>query len=777
MSASHASLAWLFSLVLALPGIPAAGQSPEAAITGEVLAEDGSPVAGAEVRLVGAGTSFVETERTRADGTFLIAGLEPGTYHILVSAPGYAPLSRELSLAAGRSTEVAFELPEANASGEITVTARRLEEDPKEVPQSVEVLPGTLLDQTDPTRLYELQFAVPGLVVNTTGMFGSGLSLRGVSSQGGTGTSVAMHMNGVYLGSSDLITARLFDLERIEVLKGPQGTLYGRNATGGTINLVSRSPDSAFDAAVEAAYGTFSTARAQGHVNLPFESGAVRLAFIASGSDGYIRNSVDERRFGEQDFWGVRGALRLYASDVMHVDLTAQHLRDDGASGELWTPNPGYLPNPDDIRLTNVTLADPYLVTEIDNVDLSLDWELGFGTLRSITGYAGSHVRDLDDCAGEPNLEGCVRGVEPSRYSQWSQEIQLLLPATRRLQALVGAQYFESSGTVDALQFIPLTNNPEPLNDSHSTSSEAARALFGQATLELARRWSATAGLRLSGETRRDTTIGTGVRDSPTLVARETDSDATSWRVDLQYAASDALGLYAGVSTGFKSGGLNPWNPMSGELDPFAPEHLTAYEMGMKGRWLDGRLVLDAAAFYYDFEDLQVFTVVLDDGRLVARIDNAAAAEVYGLDGQGVFRLTDRLTLSAGAVWLPKREFVRFVSERGDTFSGNDLARAPEWTTTAAIGWARPLRPGTLSARLEHSYRSGYFFTKENVPQYAQTAFGLVNAFVELEAANGEWRLFAAGRNLTDQDYFHQVFFQSSPGYPPTFELGAGYRF
>lgn len=654
---------------------------------------------------------------------------------------------------------------------EIIVTARRIEESVQDIPMSVQVLSGGFLDDWDLSRLYELQFNVPGLVVANAGLWGAGFSMRGVPS------SVATHLNGVYLGRQNLAIARMFDFERIEVLKGPQGTLYGRNATGGSINLISRSPEDTFGAAIETAYGSFATVRTQGHVNVPVQDAAVRLSFIASEGDGYIRNSVDDRRFAEEDFWGLRGSLTVVLSDATHLELMAQHVRDDGASGELWTPHPGQLVDPRDIRLTTVTLENPYLVTEMDLVSLNLEYDLGGATVRTISGYAYSYVRNLDDCAGVPLLQGCVRGARPLRYEQWSQEIQLLLPGRGRLDGLLGASYLESDESVNWHQFLPRIS-PIPITDAHETESDTAAAVFGQATLRLSDQWSMTAGVRLSYERTRKSTIGTGIQDSPTLVSASQTSDDISWRYDLKYAAAQDLLLYAGIATGYQAGGFTR-QLVNGEPDGFDPEYLTAYELGGKSQWMDRRLTLNAAAFYYDYEDLQVNTVSIREDRLVTEVENAARAKLYGLDAEGRFLVSDGLTVSGGMVWVPKREYVEFINaETGDTLSGNTLIRAPEWTAAAAIAYELPLSDrGTVSGRLEYHYRSSLYHTKENDPDFAQGGFGLLNLHLKFQAASDKWYAFASGRNLTNEDYFHQVFIQSSPGYPDTYEIGAGIRF
>jgi len=662
---------------------------------------------------------------------------------------------------------------------EVVVTARKIEESVQHIPMSVQVLSKGFLERADLTRLYELQFNVPGLVVNDIGMFGAGFSLRGIADQIGASFSVSSHLNGVYLGTSNLAIARMFDLERIEVLKGPQGTLYGRNSTGGSINFITRAPQREFNANIEAAYGSFDTARTEGYVNVPFEKSAMRLAFIGSEGDGYISNSVDDRKFAESDFWGARASLLINPSDKLQIDIMAQYVRDDGASGDLWDPQPQFLPDPDDIWLTTVTLPNPYLETENDTVNVNFQYDLGYAQLHSITGYAHSKVNGLDDCAGSPILRGCVRGVDPLDYDQWSEEIQLTSNADALFDWLVGINFFNGDESGEFHLSVPFFS-PVPLNDGSSTAEETAYAGFGQATWQIAPLWSLTGGLRLSHEKNRVSSIGTGTEDHHTLTVAEDDWSHVSWRLDLEHAYNENVLVYAGVSTGFKSGGITTDVLPDGEFDSFGPENLTAFETGVKSQSADKGLTLNASTFYYDFRDLQVGTVVItEEGRPVSDIDNAAKAEVYGVDSDGSLAISDSLKLSGGVVWLPKREYVEFQGDvTGETFSGNDIIRAPEWSGTVAIDYELPWRDqGRFSARLEYNYRSQIYFTKENSPLYEQGGFGLLNVFLRFEATSRKWYVFATGRNLTDEPYFNQVLIQSSPGYPANYEVGFGLRY
>lgn len=661
---------------------------------------------------------------------------------------------------------------------EIIVSARKIEEQVQDIPISVQVLSAEFLDKVDLSHLFDLQFNVPGLVVNNVGGYGAGFSLRGISDQGGTTLSVASHLNGVYLGNPNLAISRMFDLQRIEILKGPQGTLYGRNATGGSINFITQPPSDDFAGGIEVAYGSFDTARIQGYINLPSEKVDFRLAAIGSGGDGYIGNSVDSRMFSEKDFWGVRASLRIALTENLQLDLMSQYVEDTGASGELWLPNPDFLPDPGDLQLTTVTLADPFLVTKNDISSAVFEYELGFGMLRSTTGYAHSDVDNKDDCAGQgPGLAGCVRKIGPDIHKQWSQEFQLVSTAESAFDWLAGAYYYDAT---DSNYYYLLTPalSPNPPSNEYTTIAGKAYAVYGQVAAQLASRWRLTGGLRLSREESQVSNIGTGTTDNLTLVVVDGDWDNTSWRLDLAYSPADDVLAYASISTGFKSGSITANKLPSGDYDGFEPEDLLAYEAGLKSEWPQQGLVLDTSVFYYDFRDMQVSTLIFDGTRFVPETDNAAKAEIYGLDAAATYALTELLTLSGGLTWLPKRDFVEYINDAGDTLSGNKLSRVPEWTASGAVDFTYPLGDsGSISARVEYNYRSAYFFTKENDPRYWQDDFGLLNVFLDFESADSKWYVFASGRNLTDEDYFTQVFIQSSPGYPKTFETGFGLRF
>lgn len=660
---------------------------------------------------------------------------------------------------------------------EIVVTARKLSEELFRVPMSLSTLSGDLLQDTRLDNLYDMQYDVPGLVVTSMGLWGAKVAIRGVSDDGGSSPTVATSLDGVALEQAGAALTRLFDVDRIEVLKGPQGTLYGRNSTGGTINVISRVPENELGAAFEVSRGSFDTTRIQGFVNVPAGDVTVRFAAIASEGDGFIHNTVDKRRFAEEDYDGVRISLRLAPSDALTIDLRAQRVRDDGGSAELWLPRIDNLVDPKNIYLTTVTEDEPFLATTDEVGSITVDYLARRFMFQSISAYSSSLTRNLDDCGVVVGLESCTRGARPADYLQRSQEFHLsALPGTTN-PWLVGVYYLDGESFTRFFNYVPL-RLPLPINDYTATGDRQAWAVYGNLTRKLGPRWSALVGLRMSRETARWSSYGTGINDSPTPVARRGAWDNSSWRLGLQYSPSEQTLLYASAATGFRSGGLSTGAP-GGEYASYDPEFLRAYEAGLNWRSRQRRFDLRSGAFVYDYHDMQVRSTVLIDTALRSVVDNAARARLQGLEFSSAIILGGGWSANAGAVWLDRREFVEFTSQlSGEDLSGNTLSRAPALTATLALAYERPVREaGNFSLRLGYNQRSSFFFTKENETWSLQQGFGLLNVSAQFEANDGRWHWFASGRNLTAEKYFNQVFLQSSPGRPRTLETGFGWRF
>jgi iron complex outermembrane receptor protein len=532
-----------------------------------------------------------------------------------------------------------------------------------------------------------------------------------------------------------------------------------------------------FNAAAEAATGSFSTTRLRGHLNLPGESVGARFAFVASEGDGFIRNALDERRFSEEDYWAARASLRFQARDDLTVDVVMQRAEDDGGSGELWTPRIGFFPDPGDIHLTRVVLADPYHDTTNDFASVNVGWQPGPWTLRSVTGYGRNYTRELDDCDnGMIAFQDCTRGVRPLRYEQFSQEFRVESGADGPLEWLAGL-YFADAGEFQRFHNTSPFTSPLPASNYSVDSDERAYALFADATYALGGKWRLNGGVRFSREEHRFDFSGSGFTDGPSPRTGSGSWGAASWRAGLHYAASDRTLLYASVSTGFKSGGLNSRRLPDGSNNDYDPENLVAYEAGVNASLWNGRSVLRASAFFYDFQDMQVRTISTSGGSSMVVVDNAGAARIEGVDLSSITRLTSSLTITGNFVWLPRSEFTEYIDFLGISRAGNRLTRAPELSASASIGYRARLRSlGELGLDVDYDYRTAHYFSKDNIAAEYQGDFGVLNLTLRLDSANEAWYAFASARNLLDEDYFLQALIQTAPGPPARYEVGLGWR-
>jgi iron complex outermembrane receptor protein len=375
-------------------------------------------------------------------------------------------------------------------------------------------------------------------------------------------------------------------------------------------------------------------------------------------------------------------------------------------------------------------------------------------------------------------LVGCVRSLLPGKQRQWSQELRLASRNASAVEWLMGLYYYRAEESSDYFFSAPRLN-PLPINDYSSTTDEIAYAVFGDTRVALGEQWRLSAGVRSGSEKQRTSDVGTGIRDNPTLTSAQDHWSNTAWRLSVDYEPNRSMLVYASLSTGFTSGGITTERLPSGAFQQFDPEHLLAYEAGVKAQSSQGGWRVSAAAFLYDFDDMQVATTRISADQLIYAVDNAARAEIYGLDAAATVTISERLVLDVGLVWLPKREFVEYESVvTSEDLAGNLLSRAPEWSSSAAIRYAWPLSDlGELSANLQYNHRSHFYFSKENLDSQSQSGFGVWNLSLRLEAPHGRWYVFASGHNLANQDYFNQALIQSSPGYPDTYEAGIGLKF
>jgi iron complex outermembrane receptor protein len=672
----------------------------------------------------------------------------------------------------------------------ISTTARKKSELAQDVPIAVDIIGGQDLRDSGVTRVQDIQSSVPGLVIDTYES-GGRISLRGVGTGDiglGTDQSVAIHVDGVYqvFGSAGL--GRMFDVDRVEVLRGPQGTLYGRNATAGVINLISRAPQKTFSAEADVSFGNFSTRQVQGMVNTPLGADtALRLAFISSQSDPRVTNTLDGTMVGRADeFSGARLSLTSRLGDV-GLDLRAQWIKDDSDYGSSLVLNP-YNPaarlggsEEAAFSLGYYTLP-PQQKKEDQSVSLKLTKAFGDVQLTSITGY-GKHTGGFQTSLYNPRPTAGpkVQVSVDEPYSQWSQELQVNLNVGAT-EFVTGLYFIDYKG--GDRRIIRLTPAASLLYDANRTGTGSSWAAFGEANHPLSKDLRLNVGLRYTTDEKSATSsstsdtavFGPGFVVNPPVTASKS-WNAVTGRIGLDYKLSRSTMLYGSVATGYKSGGVIPSTDRNRPTAFYEPEKLTAFEVGQKTTFAGGGR-LNLTAFHYDYKD-KVEVYSLDQA--TASYYNVPKAKVTGVEGSFDMRLARYLRWDINASYTDA-EFKDFPAFGGVNYAGNRPARSPRSAATTGLALEKlPLGGfGMLSGRLEVTYREKIFFSFFNRANEAERALALLNMSARLDSSDGRWTAYVAGRNLTDERYVNVtanagVFASPAPG--RSWQLGGTLRF
>ena len=677
------------------------------------------------------------------------------------------------------SAETGLEEPDV-----IVVTAQRRPEKAEDVPIFLTALSGERLEQMQATDMASLSKLVPGLVMIRTGAFTQPF-LRGIGKRStlGVENSVATYVDGVYLGSSISALLDLRGIDRVEVLHGPQGTLFGRNATGGVIQVITRDPSPEPSGEAELHVGQYGHVRADAYVTGGTGRIAGNLALSVSRNGGYGTNLFTGKKDqGEVDHSIVARSKWVWqAADSARVTLAGDYQDIDHDFSQR--PVEGFPPigHP---RIQGFRNGDHDASNRFHfrYGGLSAKAEAGIGRLNfvSLTAARWMHARYSNDLDLGPMA--LLSGAPTARQSQFSQELQLQSIEPSPVNWTAGLYYIHLREKYDPTIFryggsyaASLGGRiRQTLFDVGKVSSYAA---YGQATIPIDRRTGLTAGLRYTIEQRSVRANGERLFDNPPfirpipglpLLTEEPlrNSEAFrefTWRASLDRKFSNHLMGYLSASRGFQSGG---WNLQTPQSPAFGPEKLDAYEAGLKFADPSARIRADAGAFYYDYSDLQVSVF----SPLGSTTTNAASANILGLDLQIAARLTPRTDVSFGVQWLrakynsfPSATCTDYRSDAAVPYSpiscnatGNRLPFAPSLKFNFAINHELDLRrAGTLGLSANLAYNDGYFSEPDNVVR--QDAFATVDA-------SAEWRPRGRGpvlrlwvSNLTNADYYHSL--------------------
>ena len=647
---------------------------------------------------------------------------------------------------------------------EVTVTAQRREENLQKVPIAVDIVSGDDAELRGATTIQTLSATIPNLM--STGNFYSHAYIRGVGANNGSPNnepSAATYIDGVYQPSSFALFSSFNNIERIEVLKGPQGTLFGRNTTGGVIQIVTANPKQEFGGQMSAGYANFATVNSQLYATGGLGANlAADLAVIYENQGtGWGHNLTTGKEAYKHHNVAARSKWLYTPSDATKATVSLDYSLFNFSAGLSMLPGSV---NPADSTVTYAGRFNFYGDQLVDSAEqygaaVRLDHDFSRVHGASITSYRHVQGYEFHDNDRVPARRSYIQAYNFADYVM--QEFQLSNLNPGRITWLIGS--FIYANTVDGNDpriESGSTVTPGGYREVYGKQFTRSYSVYGQATGELAADTKLTLGLRytteelkLSGRYQNAAGALLTVGGLPSPYRDKLTFSPLTWRVALDHQFTpDVLG-YVSYNHGFKSGGFNLATP---ERTSFLPEKLDAYEVGVKSEIMDHRLRLNAAAFYYNYKDIQVIIVPGGAGQIFT---NAAAARNYGLDANLEFAATEHVTLAAG-LGLLDAKYKDYPNAQGNAAngavinianaSGRSLGFAPPVTGFVSASYRKPTSAGVFSGNVNVAYNDRYFINPAEVP--VLPSYYAISAALEWRA-NGDKPLGVRvwGRNLGNE--------------------------
>ncbi|MDB5970024.1 MAG: hypothetical protein JWQ90_2474 [Hydrocarboniphaga sp.] len=706
---------------------------------------------------------------------------------------------------------------ESGAIEEITVTARRVEEKLQQIPVAVTAVTEAALSQMSIHEMRDLSAVAPNLNIKQSSNDGQSalVSIRGQLPAGvllTTDSAVGIYVDGINNPRANGFRSALVDVARVEVLRGPQGTLYGRNTTGGAISVITNAPTDKFEGSVSLTGGNYDSINGVGIVNLPLSDEiAMRLVAQRAVHTGYGRD-FDGKDLADEDSTYLRGKLR-FQNDALSAVLSTDY-QSDKTGGPIFrlsgltqyttpvggpatrevTQELGLAQTPENWAIAAAQLQqyvydghgnayrsglqDSYSDFTGNSSGLDVNWTLSDTlSLRSLTGYRHTRRRNLQDIDSTPfSILTVPYKVDDDFYSE---ELQILgnLGSVNFVGGLFGSYEdgYETSapGSLAALTAAAGRSLYSTQGGFVKSSSYAA---FGQANWKATDQLTLTLGLRYTTDIKELTAVSHTNQDyisdplpsgaagcsipasllkSPELCRagfKDTFSDP-SWLTSADYKLTEDMLVYAKVARGFRAGGENLRGLNAIALQPFGPETITEYEAGFKADFLDKRARFNLALFHDDYSGVQRTVSLFNGSTTTTLVSNAAQANIDGVEVESILRLTQRITLSANIGYTDAR-YVKFVDATGDR-SDEDWP-TPDWTYALSARYGVPLSTGELAFQADYQGQSKqnlYPAVAKQPEDVTQDAYGLLNARISYthDAADLEVSIF--GRNLLDEVY------------------------
>ena len=711
------------------------------------------------------------------------------------------------------------EQQESLALEEVIVTAQRREQTLQEVPMAVSAFTGAELEALQADNLDSIQGAVPNL--NLVQGRGSNSSvnayIRGVGQPDALQSfdpAVGVYLDDVYMSRIQGALFKLYDIERIEVLRGPQGTLYGKNTPGGAIRLITKTPGDEFEAQAGVLVGDYSRLQARARVSTPVtDDFAIGLSVLHDERDGFVTDPLTKREYNDENTTVARIKGNWDVTENLNVVFSADYTKEDvnltlGRS-EVLLYSLNYSADFSQVSIvprspaptgewdwkSSTSMTDrPSQKTDHWGGNVTVSWQINPDTmLKSITAYRDLTTDSYIDIDATTLELGDV--LVALDQNQFSQEFQLLGDNGDDVNWVVGAYYLneqvpshQEAYADDFLQYVGFPISfLRTIDDDLETTSYAA---FGQVDWAFADRWSVGFGLRWTKEEKtyfRTTSTFSdllGVAD-PAFAFTDSD-DWSNWTptVTLDYAMSDSVKFYGRVAEGFKSGGFNGRANSAADVSTFDPETVWTTEIGAKTTLAGGTFRANYALFYSKYDDFQARVSVGDGIDFRFPVLNAAEMEIKGAEVEMTWLPIDSLALSTQIGYLDSK-----YGKGG--FTGADgvedePAFAPEWTARFAGTWTQPLTGGSdLAFTFAANYRDSMWLSVENTPALTEDGYWVMDALVSWVSDGGRWTVSGGVKNLGDEVYrvegqeFRSVggIQTAYYGHPRTWTIGFDYRF
>jgi iron complex outermembrane receptor protein len=654
---------------------------------------------------------------------------------------------------------------------EVIVTAQRREQNLQTTPVAVTAISEAQLQSRNVTSLLDVGGLAPNVLAGSqtnTGSQSGGYFIRGIG-QDRSGIAfdqgVGLYVDDIYMSRSDNTFLSVIDVDRIEVLRGPQGTLFGKNTIGGAIRYLSRPPAPEFGGYVDATVGNFDRRDVKASINIPLgDSVFLKASAGALKRDGHIYQVANGKRSGDEDTQVGRLALRILPTDAVTVDLSATYTRSDtngrGYVVDFIDPSDTFIVRyvtktgqPFDTRFVS---PGPYSRYGGDNLGYEYEGYTLSGvvtvnlsetvTLKSVTGYMQADVLQRNDWDG---TEFPVYDIDNDReIDQFSQELQL---SSRlfddRLKLVTGLYYMKESPTDDSITITAFDAQFPAPRITTQKQEVTSYAVFGQGTLDITEKFATTIGIRYS----KDEKKGIGTRVDTNFAGRGSGSwDDVSPHLSFQYQWTPDVMTYVSATRGFRSGGINIGSAPPVVFTKYDPERVANYEVGLRSELFDNHMRLNLTGFYMKYTDQQL--TALNVSTNTVYIQNVGESHRAGAELEFVVAPFEHFELQGNYGYL-EAEYDDVGTATGIT-KDSVVLRSPKTTysLSATLDW--PLAVGSLIANVNYNYRSRQSTTSTDSNTILLDGYGLLNARLQYNSPKNDWSVALVGTNLSDKLYY-----------------------